>query len=625
MTTEVPERLSTLVPRAPFGRVSNRLGHCLVVFTLTFAVLLSHGAGREGDVSALLRGPDDFLRLVQVADWLDGQGWSDTVQRRLNPPAGVAMHWSRLADAPLAAVIRLSEPWLGRDGAVYLSALLVPPLLGGLFAALFLGAAFAVIPGRRAHVPVLMIGTLLYPLREFLPGRVDHHGLQLVLTTLSVCLLVRALEPGRSRAAAGLGIVGGTSLAIGLEALPFLGAATVILCLAWTMRDRTAATRLAIFGSAMTGTVLVLIPLTLPRSEWTAVVCDRMSLVHAAMTAIVLAVGAGAIALERLRPAASRSARLAAVGGIGIAGLALAAALFPQCAGSPYADLPAEVRFWLDAVEETQSVPDLFHTQAGVAVSVLALPLVALAALIVQGLRSADRANPRWIALVVLVISGVALMAWQVRGVAYAGLVSSLALVPLATAVNARSDGLKRAVSRMGLRLCVPVVCIVAVVAPQRLGQPASIAAAYERESGCDVRSVLSALTDPAGLGAESRTIAAPIDAGPGILLLTRHEVLAAPYHRNTRGLADNRRIFAGTEEESLATIRARNVGAILFCRKFVPVATYPNQPAFLNERLGAGRPPWWLVTVSRDPDMGLYRVHPAALPARPGERTGLR
>ena len=174
------------------GRGSNRLGHCLAVFTLMFVVLLSLGVGREGDVSALLRGPDDFMRLVQVADWLDGQGWSDTVQRRLNPPAGVAMHWSRLADVPLAAVIGLSEPWLGRDGAVYLSALLVPPLLGGLFAALFLGAAFAVIPGQRAHVPILMIGTLLYPLREFVPGRVDHHGLQLVLTTLSVCLLIRA-------------------------------------------------------------------------------------------------------------------------------------------------------------------------------------------------------------------------------------------------------------------------------------------------------------------------------------------------------------------------------------------------------------------------------------------------
>ena len=622
MTAEVPERLSTPDPREPFGRVSIRLGHCLVVFTLTFVALLSLGVGREGDVSALLRGPDDFLRLVQVADWLDGQGWSDTVQRRLNPPTGVAMHWSRLADAPLAAVIRLSEPWLGRDGAVYLSVLLVPPLLGGLFAALFLGAAFAVIPGRCAHVPVLMIGTLLYPLREFLPGRVDHHGLQLVLTTLSLCLLARALEPGGSRAAAGLGIVGGTSLAIGLEALPFLGAAAVILCLAWTMRDRTAATRLAIFGSAMTGTVLVLIPLTLPRSEWTDVVCDRMSLVHVAMAAIVLVAGAGATALERLRPAASRSARLAAVGGIGIAGLTLVAARFPQCAGGPYSNVSTEIRYWLDLVSEAQPLLDVLHTQPDIAVSVAILPLAALAVLTVQWARSADRANSRWIALAVLVASGVALMAWQVRGATYSGLVASLALVPLAATLNERACGLKRTLPRMGLMLCLPMTCVAAVILPLLLANPAPSRAADGWSSRCDIRPVLADLTNPAGLGAEVRTIAAPIDLGPGILLLTRHGALAAPYHRNTRGLADHRRIFAGTEEESLATVRARDVGAILYCRKFEWVTTYPNRPAFLNQRLGAGRPPWWLVPVWHDEDMGLYRVHPAALAVGAGEHT---
>ena len=508
--------------------------------------------------------------------------------------------------------------WLGRERAVYLSALLVPPLLGGLFAALFLGAAFAVIPGRGTQVPVLMVATLLYPLSEFLPGRVDHHGLQLVLTTLALCLLLRALEPGRSRAAAGLGVVGGTSLAIGLETLPFLGAATVILCLAWTMRDRAAATRLAIFGSAMTGTVLVLIPLTLPRSEWTAVVCDRMSLVHAAMAAVVLAAGVGAIALERLRPAASRSARLAAVGGMGIAGLALLAAIFPHCAGSPYANVSTEIRYWLDVVAEAQSLLDVLHAQPDIAISATILPLAALAVLTVQWARSAAPANSRSIALAVLVASGVALMAWQVRGATYSGLVASVALVPLAATLNGRADGLKRRLPRMGLMLFLPMTCFAAVVLPLLLANPAPSRAADGWNSRCDIQPVLAELTNPAGLGAGVRTIAAPIDLGPGILLLTRHGVLAAPYHRNTRGLADHRRIFAGTEEESLATVRARDVGAILYCRKFEWVTTYPNRPAFLNQRLGAGHPPWWLVPVWHDEDMGLYRVHPAAL-AGPG------
>ena len=45
---------------------------------------------------------DDAMRLVEVRDLLAGQGWFDLTQYRLSPPGGVAMHWSRLVDVPLA-------------------------------------------------------------------------------------------------------------------------------------------------------------------------------------------------------------------------------------------------------------------------------------------------------------------------------------------------------------------------------------------------------------------------------------------------------------------------------------------------------------------------------------------
>ncbi len=601
-----------LLADRPNGELSGSVPY-LVGFPLIFSYLLLHGLGREGDISTLLHGPDDFMRLVQVIDWLDGQDWSDMVQRRLNPPAGVSMHWSRLADIPTAAVVWLTEPWFGRDRAVYLSALLVPPLLGGLFAVAFLWASTCLLSGRDAHVSLLMLGTPLYPFLRFHPGRIDHHGLQLVLTALSIGLLIRALESDTSRAAVGLGIVGGVSLAIGLESLPFLGGATVVLGLAWVLRGGTVAARLAMFGLAATGTVLALLPLTLPQSEWTAIACDRMSIVHGAMIAIVLVAGGVAVALERLRPMATRFARLVAAGGIGIVGLAVVAIAFPECAGSPYANLSAEVRYWFDAVEETQALLDLFRQQPGVAVSIIALPLATLALLALQRTEAGGRTEMRQVALLVLVLSSVALVAWQIRGAAYAGLVASLALVPFAAAVNMRANRLRRMPARVGLRLCVPIICIAVIVLPQRLPQLPSSLAADERESGCKVRSVFAALNDPAGLGTESRIIAAPIDLGPRILLLTRHEVLAAPYHRNTQGLADNRRIFAGSEEEALVTVRERDVGAILFCREYVPVTTYADHPAFLNERLGADRPPWWLIPITHNKDGGLYWVHPAA------------
>ena len=621
MTADAPDRPSTPISGGPSGSGAGGIVPYLVVFALFLVVplLLLLQPEREGGVSALLRGPDDFMRLVQVIDWLDGQGWSDMVQRRLDPPAGVSMHWSRLADLPTAAVVRLTEPWLGRDRAVYLSALLVPPLLGALFAVAFLWAANCLMHGRGAPVPILMLGAPLYPLLQFRPGRVDHHGLQLVLTALAIGLLVRALATGpsgpsgRSRAAVGLGIVGGTSLAIGLETLPFLGAATVVLGLAWVLRGGVAAARLAIFGAAMTVTVLAALPLTLPRSEWTTIVCDRMSVVHVAITAVVAAAGAGAVVLERLRPAATRGARLAAVGGVGIAGLGAVAGAWPECAGGPYAGLAPEIRYWFDAVTEARSLLEHSLERPGSAVSMIILPLAALVVLALQRTEPGGQADLLRTALLVLVLSSVALLIWQVRGAIHAGLVASLALIPFAAAVNVRADRVRRIPARLGLRLCVPMICIAAVIGPVQLLRPASSVAEDERESGCGIRTVVASLTDPAGLGAAVRTIAAPIDMGPAILLSTRHRVLAAPYHRNARGLADHRRIFAGTEEDALSTARARGVDAIVFCREHAAVRAFPDHPAFLDERLAAGRPPWWLVTITRNEDVGIYGMHPAA------------
>src|SRR5882724_5758258 len=48
---------------------------------------------------------DSLLRLVEIRDLIGGQAWFDLHQYRMGPPGGFVMHWSRLVDAPIAAVI----------------------------------------------------------------------------------------------------------------------------------------------------------------------------------------------------------------------------------------------------------------------------------------------------------------------------------------------------------------------------------------------------------------------------------------------------------------------------------------------------------------------------------------
>ena len=129
-------------------------------------------------------GPDDWTRLLQVRAWLDGQGFWDVTQYRMNPPEGFSMHWSRLVDLPLAALMLL----FGETAAMAL----VP--LVWLLPALF---ALRAIMLRLDFAPLAIgFGLVILPLFPMLPGnfapmRIDHHAPQAVLALVCAALLIR--------------------------------------------------------------------------------------------------------------------------------------------------------------------------------------------------------------------------------------------------------------------------------------------------------------------------------------------------------------------------------------------------------------------------------------------------
>ena len=53
---------------------------------------------------------DDAMKMVEVRDWMNGQGWFDMVAHRMDAPSGVLMHWSRLFDVPQAGGSRTACP-----------------------------------------------------------------------------------------------------------------------------------------------------------------------------------------------------------------------------------------------------------------------------------------------------------------------------------------------------------------------------------------------------------------------------------------------------------------------------------------------------------------------------------
>ena len=99
----------------------------VILFWLAAALLMTF-ARWKGILGFALPDTDDNLRIMQVRAWLNGQGWFDLRQYRMNPPWGANIHWSRLVDLPIAGLILLAKPFVGGAGAERI-AVTVAPLL----------------------------------------------------------------------------------------------------------------------------------------------------------------------------------------------------------------------------------------------------------------------------------------------------------------------------------------------------------------------------------------------------------------------------------------------------------------------------------------------------------------
>ena len=157
---------------------------------------------------------DDNMRMMQVRSLLHGQDWFDLRQYRLNPPFGANIHWSRLVDLPIAAIILILRPFVGGAYAELVAVAAAPmiPYLALLFGVAL--TARRLIDPRTFLLPVIPMFFAGMTNSMFMPERIDHHGWQLGLLALSMAGLA---DPKRLRGGILLGLTTALSLAIGLE------------------------------------------------------------------------------------------------------------------------------------------------------------------------------------------------------------------------------------------------------------------------------------------------------------------------------------------------------------------------------------------------------------------------
>lgn len=571
--------------------------------------------------------PDDFLRLHEVQNWMQGQGWYDGSVLRMNAPFGADLHWSRLIDVPIAAIAALSGLFTAQETALRIAALVWPAIV--LFATLMTLIAISerVWPSANRLVTVFFAVSNIAALTIFAPGRIDHHNVQILLVFLAVLGLISG---DRKWGVPVTGFAVALSLVIGLDNLPLIGLLFASTGLAWALGLDGAGRTMRQLGIYSAVCLLALYPLVVAPSDWFTAHCDAISFVYLALTgAVALAfVVLQALPVERITASEPGRIALRIFAGTLAAGLCgiLMWQAFPQCIAGPYGALSPELTTrWLSKISEAKGLIDFAQTFGW---AQLAVPLY-LGLLLAAGiwLRIKGTLNNAVLPVLALVAISLFLAFLQVRALR----IGVFAAVPLCVVVASlirqriiasgqRSELLASAMTAIAcLPLLTPVWLLTAsLLLPSHRNEVAeeisATAPAWQSEIPvhrfCNHESDYSVLASlPAGI------VFNDLGSGPPILVFTHHSVVGGNYHRNERAILDSLDFFASESSRARQIADAREADYLAYCQADPRISVAgqesetPN-PLSMRQRLKSGDLPSWLEPVSpQDDRFQVYRI----------------
>jgi hypothetical protein len=522
---------------------------------------------------------DDAMRVLQVRDWINGQGWFDVSQHRLNPPEGGDMHWSRLADLLLAALMAPLMAILGQDlGAKY--AAFATPLVAGAVYVWIAARTAKSLGGQGAFLPgIILAAGAPAALSYFLPGRVDHHGLQMTLIAAAIWGLLACTR--NTSLWAGVAIAAG--IAIGLEALPMQIVLIGWVAARWGLRGSEVRDQTAGFALGFGLAIVLFFVITVPAAKWNLPVNDAIGRGYVVLGCAGGILLAGAAMTVQSANMLLRFGVLGSIGLIVLSGITL----FPEIIVPPYGNVdPLLVKLWLSNVSETRP---LYATKLSRVVAMALFPALAALGAIVAVFMTKDQERDKWIlaALAIIVAAALAIF-WQSRTVGLATALSGI----VAAAIFAQ------AFDRFNWKVAVGFALVVNPIIPGIVGtavveffEPKEKRFVTGGGETCANTPYFKALLD-----VKPSLVVAPIDMGARIMMSTPHKVLAAPYHRNNKGNLAAYQIFLMSQADAKLRTQSLGAGYVAICKRSAEVSILSREaPRGLMADLEAGRIPSWL------------------------------
>ena len=518
--TSLRSRLSSLLPIGTF---------------LLIAIGLLAGDAVNGST---VQDIDDIARRLQIADLLRDGEWHDLTWPFLAMPESYVSPWSRLVDLPYVLVTWLFQPALGQDAAFEIARFVVPLLWLIAYAWLAVRLIREIL-GEQPSLPQIGAAAVasLFAVIEFMPNRVDHHNVQIVLL-LALCL---GIVSKHRFAGILVGVASVLSIAVGLECAPYIALALAGVAIhAALAPNSTMVARLSLTGWSLLAFTLPA-GLLLTGGALFQTQCDALSAPWASALIAAGVVAAGAPIIWKRLGLHSPTARLGVLVAGALVVLGVLWTAFPECHAGPYTMINETAHtYWISNVIQEKGPAGAFARGENLLVLIF---MVLLALTLGAWMNPKTYRSPVLILLLIATL-GTLLTAWQMRNFKFPAALLPLFL-PLFIERVRENGGARRAIA-----VLLPPALLLASFA--LLIKPTGRALTlidYMEGDACRDADLSSLETLPASrimapLGL-SLTLAEYIsDTG------SPHKIAAMPFHRASPGIERVFQTFALTNPE---------------------------------------------------------------------------
>ena len=518
--TSLRSRLSSLLPIGTF---------------LLIAIGLLAGDAVNGST---VQDIDDIARRLQIADLLRDGEWHDLTWPFLAMPEPYVSPWSRLVDLPYVLVTWLFQPALGQDAAFEIARFVVPLLWLIAYAWLAVRLIREIL-GEQPSLPQIGAAAVatLFAVIEFMPNRVDHHNVQIVLL-LALCL---GIVSKHRFAGILVGVASVLSIAVGLECAPYIALALAGVAIhAALAPNSTMVARLSLTGWSLLAFTLPA-GLLLTGGAIFQTQCDALSAPWASALIAAGVIAAGAPIIWKRLGLHSPTARLGVLVAGALVVLGVLWTAFPECHAGPYTMINETAHtYWISNVIQEKGPAGAFARGENLLVLIF---MVLLALTLGAWMNPKTYRSPVLILLLIATL-GTLLTAWQMRNFKFPAALLPLFL-PLFIERVRENGGARRAIA-----VLLPPALLLASFA--LLIKPTGRALTlidYMEGDACRDADLSSLETLPASrimapLGL-SLTLAEYIsDTG------SPHKIAAMPFHRASPGIERVFQTFALTNPE---------------------------------------------------------------------------